>query len=161
MRGRTSCICSVCTYIAYVASRRNYTYKEHTRRRQVTVAPARRTDSRRVLLDDAPVDGRTDERTDAHIPVIVLSQEEAGSALSASLALDSYRRMFPTRSPSLVIFLSRALPFVFPFCSPLLPSYALFYCAVCESSGPTLFVRRTDQRKPVNVIIMIIMIKNV
>lgn len=47
------------------------------RRRQVTVAPARRTDSRRVLLDNAPVDGRTDERTDAHIPVIVLSQEEA------------------------------------------------------------------------------------
>lgn len=42
----------------------NYTYKEHTRRRQVTVAPACRTDSRRVLLDNAPVDGWTDGRTD-------------------------------------------------------------------------------------------------
>lgn len=43
--------------------RHNYTYKEHTRRRQVTVAPACRTDSRRVLLDNAPVDGRTNRQT--------------------------------------------------------------------------------------------------
>lgn len=78
--------------------RHNYTYKEHTRRRQVTVAPACRTDSRRVLLDNAPVDGRTNGQT--HISVIVLSQEEAGPALSASLALDSYRKTFPTRFPS-------------------------------------------------------------
>lgn len=98
----------VCTY-RVCTCRRNYTYKEHTRRRQVTVAPACRTDSRHVLLDNAPVD-RTDERTDAYIPVIVLSREEAGPALSASLALDSYRKMFPTRSPPLVIFLSHSPP---------------------------------------------------
>ena len=89
----------------------NYTYKERTRRRQVTVAPACRTNSRRVLLDNAPV-GRTDEQTDAHIPVIVLSQEEAGFVLSASLAFDSYRKTFPTQSPSLIFFsLSRPLLF--------------------------------------------------
>lgn len=35
----------------------------HTVRRQVTVAPARRTDSRRVLLDNPPVDGQTNGRT--------------------------------------------------------------------------------------------------
>lgn len=91
-------------------------------------------------MDDAPVDGRTD----ALIPVIVLSQKEAGSALSAlsSLALDSYRKMLPTRSPSLVIFLSPSLP---PPPFPVL--YSLQY-AVCEtSSHSTSLVHRECETK--------------
>jgi len=51
------------TYVYICTCKHNYTYKVHTQRRQVTVAPACRTGSRRVLLDNAPVDGRTNGQT--------------------------------------------------------------------------------------------------
>lgn len=114
-------------HIVYVCTcKRNYTYRNtdtYTRK-----ASHGRTclsywqQARPIGQRTGRTDGWTDERTDAHIPVIVLSQEEAGTALSASLALDSYRKMFPTRSTSLVHHISSF--------SPVL-SLSLSYSSMC------------------------------
>lgn len=138
---------ALCVHVAYVACRRNYTYKGHTRRRQVTVAPARRTDSRRVLLDDAPVDGRTD----AHIPVIVLSQEEAGPALSASLALDSYREGCFLHDLRHLSYISFPLALLLP-----LSDTVLLYCLRIVGTHPVCLLVRDDSREMISVPIIAI-----
>lgn len=111
-------------YILRVCTRRrNYTYKERTQEKAShgrTCSPYRQ--------QARPIGRRTGRRTDrrmdrrtytGYCPVPGRSK----SLLSASLALDSYRKMFPTRSPSLVIFLSLS-------CPPSLPP-SLFYSSVC------------------------------
>lgn len=101
-------------HIVYVCTcKRNYTYRNtHTRGRQVTVAPACRTDNRRVLLDNAPnrrMDRRMDRRAyTGYCPVPGRSRDCAISFVSTrflskdvsytiSITCPSYFFLLPSR----------------------------------------------------------------
>lgn len=106
---------------------RNYTYKKHTLREKEKACHDRTCSPYRQQAH--PIGQRTTgRRTDKHTytgycPVLGRS---TGSTLSASLALDSYRKMFPTRSPSLVIFLFHSVSPP-PSLSPLLLLIVFFF----------------------------------
>lgn len=98
----------------------NYTYKEHILRRQVTVAPARRTDSRRVLLDNTPVDGQTNGRIyTGYCPV-------SGRSRACPIGFVSTRFLSKDVSYTISITCHIASSLSFPPSSFLFPYFILF-----------------------------------
>lgn len=124
----------------------------HTQGRQVTVAPARRTDSRRVLLDNAPVE-QTDGQTNGQTRIYrLLSCPRKKQRLRYQLRQHS----IPIEGCFLHDLHHLSIIFLLPSFLSALFFPSLFYLSVCclrNDKRQTLSVHRVSkcqQKKPIN-----------